>query len=304
MKGSDETGLKKGLWTPEEDRILVDYVQRHGHGKWKSVATSAGLNRSSKSCRLRWTNYLRPDIKRGSVSGEEEQTIIDLHALLGNKWSTIASHLPGRADNEVKNLWSTRLKWKLIQMGIDPVTDGPTTDVHSILASQLQLLAAVNFCNPIDINSALMLQSNAAATIAKTLHLLHNMIEVMGTTASNPATVENQPFGYGLGHEVTELQSNFIDLVASQHQPKPILDSKTCSNSNDVPFASSSFAANVQNSTTLQLPTWITASPECRPRPDINVVQNVNNISNPSTTFEAWGDEATASDSYWRDIIE
>ncbi|KAE8696361.1 Detected protein of unknown function [Hibiscus syriacus] len=103
---------------------------------------------------------------------------------------------------------------------------------------------------------------------------------------------------------ITELQSNFIDLVASQHQPKPILDSKTCSNSNDVPFASSSFAANVQNSTTLHLPTWITASPECRPRPDTNVVQNVNNISNPLTTFEAWGDEATASDSYWRDITE
>lgn len=122
-------GLKKGPWTPEEDQKLIDYIQRHGHGSWRALPKRAGLLRCGKSCRLRWTNYLRPDIKRGQFSFEEEQTIIELHAVLGNKWSTIAGHLPGRTDNEIKNYWNTHLKKRLLQMGIDPVTHRPRTDL-------------------------------------------------------------------------------------------------------------------------------------------------------------------------------
>lgn len=122
-------GLKKGPWTPEEDQKLIDYIQSHGHGSWRALPKRAGLLRCGKSCRLRWTNYLRPDIKRGQFSFEEEQTIIELHAVLGNKWSTIAGHLPGRTDNEIKNYWNTHLKKRLLQMGIDPVTHRPRTDL-------------------------------------------------------------------------------------------------------------------------------------------------------------------------------
>ena len=83
--GRDENGLKKGPWTLEEDQKLVDYIQKHGHGSWRALPKLAGLNRCGKSCRLRWTNYLRPDIKRGKFSEEEEQIIINLHGVLGNK---------------------------------------------------------------------------------------------------------------------------------------------------------------------------------------------------------------------------
>lgn len=62
---------------------------------------------------MRWINYLRPDLKRGNFTQEEEKTIIKLHRSLGNKWSKIASHLPGRTDNEIKNVWNTHLKKKL-----------------------------------------------------------------------------------------------------------------------------------------------------------------------------------------------
>ncbi|XP_024398171.1 uncharacterized protein [Physcomitrium patens] len=118
----DKMGLKKGPWTPEEDQKLVDYIQRFGHGSWRALPKHAGLSRCGKSCRLRWTNYLRPDIKRGQFSFEEEQVIIHLHGLLGNRWSAIAAYLPGRTDNEIKNHWNTHLKKRLLQMGIDPVT--------------------------------------------------------------------------------------------------------------------------------------------------------------------------------------
>ncbi|KAH9303953.1 hypothetical protein KI387_008357 [Taxus chinensis] len=123
------SGLKKGPWTPDEDQKLVEYIKRHGHGSWRALPKRAGLLRCGKSCRLRWTNYLRPDIKRGKFSIEEEHTIIELHAALGNKWSTIAGHLPGRTDNEIKNYWNTHLKKRLMQMGIDPVTHKPRADL-------------------------------------------------------------------------------------------------------------------------------------------------------------------------------
>lgn len=80
----------------------------------------AGLLRCGKSCRLRWMNYLRPDIKRGNITPEEDDLIIRMHSLLGNRWSLIAGRLPGRTDNEIKNYWNTHLCKKLKNQGPDP----------------------------------------------------------------------------------------------------------------------------------------------------------------------------------------
>ncbi|GLT36176.1 hypothetical protein SLA2020_105700 [Shorea laevis] len=109
----DKVGIKKGPWTPEEDILLVSYIQEHGPGNWRTVPTNTGLLRCSKSCRLRWTNYLRPGIKRGNFTEHEEKMIIHLQALLGNRWAAIASYLPQRTDNDIKNYWNTHLKKKL-----------------------------------------------------------------------------------------------------------------------------------------------------------------------------------------------
>ncbi|KAJ9562707.1 hypothetical protein OSB04_007867 [Centaurea solstitialis] len=114
----DKLGVKKGPWTPEEDIMLVTYVQQHGPGNWRQVPTNTGLRRCSKSCRLRWTNYLRPGIRRGDFNDDEEKMIIQLQALLGNKWAAIASYLPERTDNDIKNYWNTHLKKKLRKLQI------------------------------------------------------------------------------------------------------------------------------------------------------------------------------------------
>lgn len=149
----DKNGLKKGPWTPEEDQKLIEYIQNHGHGSWRTLPKNAGLRRCGKSCRLRWTNYLRPDIKRGRFSFEEEDAIIQLHSVLGNKWSAIAASLPGRTDNEIKNYWNTHIRKKLLRMGIDPVTHSPRLDLldlSSILTSALCNSPQLNGSNFLD----------------------------------------------------------------------------------------------------------------------------------------------------------
>ncbi|XP_078180319.1 transcription factor MYB1-like [Carex rostrata] len=106
-------GLNRGAWSAKEDEILAEYIKIHGEGKWRDLPKRAGLKRCGKSCRLRWLNYLRPDIKRGNISDDEEALIIKLHKLLGNRWSLIAGRLPGRTDNEIKNYWNTNLSKKI-----------------------------------------------------------------------------------------------------------------------------------------------------------------------------------------------
>ncbi|KAK3218416.1 hypothetical protein Dsin_012386 [Dipteronia sinensis] len=116
----DKQGTNKGAWSRQEDKKLADYIRLHGEGCWRSLPKAADLQRCGKSCRLRWINYLKPDIKRGNFTPDEEDLIIKLHALLGNRWSLIAGRLPGRTDNEVKNHWNTQIRKKLMKMGIDP----------------------------------------------------------------------------------------------------------------------------------------------------------------------------------------
>ncbi|CAN6289635.1 unnamed protein product [Urochloa humidicola] len=111
--------LRRGPWTVEEDLLLVNYVASHGEGRWNSLARSAGLKRTGKSCRLRWLNYLRPDLRRGNITPQEQLLILELHSRWGNRWSKIAQHLPGRTDNEIKNYWRTRVQKHAKQLKCD-----------------------------------------------------------------------------------------------------------------------------------------------------------------------------------------
>nr|QRV61368.1 MYB2 [Dimocarpus longan] len=134
-----KVGLKRGPWTPEEDELLSNYIKKEGEGRWRTLPKRAGLLRCGKSCRLRWMNYLRPSVKRGQIAPDEEDLILRLHRLLGNRWSLIAGRIPGRTDNEIKNYWNTHLSKKLISQGIDPRTHKPlnstSVQAHDVKAA-------------------------------------------------------------------------------------------------------------------------------------------------------------------------
>ncbi|KAH7430484.1 hypothetical protein KP509_08G000700 [Ceratopteris richardii] len=137
--------LKRGLWSPDEDEKLRNCIMAYGARNWNNVPTIAGIQRCGKSCRLRWINYLRPDLKRGSFSAAEERHIIELHKIFGNKWSKIASHLPGRTDNEIKNIWNSCLRKRVEKKASETSEQKSSTEISRTSEQDQPLEVAQKF---------------------------------------------------------------------------------------------------------------------------------------------------------------
>ncbi|XP_041021226.1 trichome differentiation protein GL1-like [Juglans microcarpa x Juglans regia] len=223
---SSEDGLTKGTWSALEDEILVDYVKTHGEGKWSNLARQTGLKRCGKSCRLRWMNYLRPGIKRGNISGDEEELIMRLHKLLGNRWSLIAGRLPGRTDNEIKNYWNCYIA-KKARNQFPSTRSVEITDKSPDIRVDLQGGAALSCgvgpqqqgkedviqLNP-DMKNAALTGSFSGAGLTKPK--LEPSKSKAGPLSSTPEEVENTPTNFILDFSSEEfcnmLDSDFANL--------------------------------------------------------------------------------------------
>ncbi|XP_038725081.1 transcription factor MYB39-like [Tripterygium wilfordii] len=308
-----DSNLKKGPWTPEEDQKLVEYINRNGHENWKSIPKQAGLNRCGKSCRLRWINYLRSDIKRGHFTEDEERVIIKLHSVLGNKWSRIASHLPGRTDNEIKNFWNTQIKKKLLQMGIDPNTHKPRTDINHLL-NLSQLLSAAQFSNPMSI---IPWESNDQLA---QIQLLQNLLQLMNPSTSllssgpqNPNLLNMIASSISTSHE--GLLNNPISVTPqavpneSQFDIGEYFEGGSGLNdleTNHKSFGSTSFDVKAENN---RIPALVEASP-VENKSSSTPTSHLSAAASPADNdfFDGWekflDDGDVTNDSYWREILD
>ncbi|KAM7517467.1 hypothetical protein LguiB_016429 [Lonicera macranthoides] len=162
----DESGLKKGPWTPEEDDKLIKHIHKHGHGSWRALPKLAGIYTSLSFSLTFNDNFV--SLKRVSSPLSYTEKIV-----AESWWSAIATHLPGRTDNEIKNFWNTHLKKKLIQMGFDPMTHRPRTDIFSSLP---HLIALANLKDLIENQSsweeqAVRFQNDQAVQMARLQYL-------------------------------------------------------------------------------------------------------------------------------------
>lgn len=214
----DKLGVKKGPWTAEEDKKLINFILTNGQCCWRAVPKLAGLRRCGKSCRLRWTNYLRPDLKRGLLSEAEEKLVIDLHARLGNRWSKIAARLPGRTDNEIKNHWNTHIKKKLLKMGIDPVTHEPLkkeeNPIHQIISESDQ-----NKNN--DHQLVVVVPESTSVTAAATSSELENS----STSSSSASSSENSCNESKLVLDTFNENDPLLNSLLESNDAPPLIDS-------------------------------------------------------------------------------
>jgi hypothetical protein len=209
-------GLYKGHWSPQEDLLLLRLVGEFGTD-WPSVAKNwakalepAGLCRTIKQIRERWTNKLDPSISRAAWSVQEDNQILALHKEIGNCWSNIATHLPGRVAEGVKTRFKTLLRRKrraLVNGEEEASTKKQKIQPKcacSLLSTQPECTCSANISSTSSISSVGSVGS------------VGSISSVVGIGSSSSGGSENETIGNGAASLLL-----FLGMNAGQAVPRP-----------------------------------------------------------------------------------
>ncbi|KAK6943650.1 hypothetical protein RJ641_024752 [Dillenia turbinata] len=131
-------------WRAEEDALLRAYVKQYGPREWNLVSQrmNTPFQRDAKSCLERWKNYLKPGIKKGSLTEEEQRLVIRLQAKHGNKWKKIAAEVPGRTAKRLGKWWEVfkekqQREQKELNKTVEPLDEGKYDRILETFAEKL-----------------------------------------------------------------------------------------------------------------------------------------------------------------------
>jgi len=124
----------------QEDELLRKLVAEHGARHWTKIASHM-KGRVGKQCNERWHNHLAPELRKGPFTPEEDRILIQKQLEYGNKWAVIATFLPGRAQNTIKNRWNATLKRKRPSSGKDDEAFEPSACLDGSRAPRVPRLS-------------------------------------------------------------------------------------------------------------------------------------------------------------------
>lgn len=99
-------------FTEEEDCQLKVLVDKYGESDWQSISNEM-VQKTSRQCRERFMNYLRPSLNLGEWTPEEEQLLENQVLKIGQKWSLLTKFFENRSDVNIKNHWAKMQNQKL-----------------------------------------------------------------------------------------------------------------------------------------------------------------------------------------------
>ncbi|CAJ1949290.1 unnamed protein product [Sphenostylis stenocarpa] len=216
-------------WKAEEDELLCAYVREYGPREWNLVSQrmNTHLNRDAKSCLERWKNYLKPGIKKGSLTEEEQRLVIRLQEKHGNKWKKIAAEVPGRTAKRLGKWWEVfkekqQRKKQEINKAIGPVDDTRYDHILETFAeklvkehpSQSSYIMAASTGPFIHTDASATAPAPASASASSAAALLLPWLSNSSTTNPSPATRPPSP-------------SVTLSLSPSTAPPPPWLNVKT-----------------------------------------------------------------------------